>query len=78
MGLPFWLINPLIYVLSASVWIINSSLQLVYESKIPLPNIFFLSVISLCYTLVHVNLTLMEHILVRGSSVCVCFRHMEL
>ena len=70
MGLPFWIITPLSLILLASVWIINSSLKLGYESSTSHPNLFFIYMNYFCSMSIYSNLTLVEHNLVKGYNVC--------
>ena len=78
MGLPLWIITSPIYVFLSSVWIINFSLKLGYEGRMYTTNIFFIDNKGFCSISVHLKLTLVEHHLFGGYSVCACLRHISL
>ena len=71
MGFPFFLINPPRWILLASIWIINSSLKLGYETNTFCTTIYFISTKCFFPMSVHANLNLAEHYLVWGALVYV-------
>ena len=49
-----------------------------YKINMSLPTIFFISMKHFYYTSVHLNLTLVEHNLIKGDSICAHLCHISL
>ena len=77
-GFPFWIITSLIYFLLESMLIINFSLELEYDIITSLSTIFSIAMKAFFFTSFRLNLTLVDHNLVWGDSVCAHLCHMSL